>query len=56
MHPGHTLDTAHLTLIVTRGVLILTGFAYLVISLQDVPVRAFLRSKLGGGGLSRTQS
>ena len=39
-------DTPHLTLVVIGGVLLLTAFAYLVMIFYDLPVRAFLRSRL----------
>jgi peptidoglycan/LPS O-acetylase OafA/YrhL len=38
-------DTAHLALIVTSGVLVMVGFAYLVMVLYDIPVRKYLSSK-----------
>jgi peptidoglycan/LPS O-acetylase OafA/YrhL len=38
-------DTARLALIVTSGVLMMVGFAYLVMVLYDIPVRKYLSSK-----------
>lgn len=39
-------DAVHLTVVVIGGVLLLTGFAYLVMIFYDLPVRAFPRSRL----------
>ena len=49
-------DTAHLALVVSCGVVILTGFAYLVMIVYDIPVRNWLRAKLQDRPLSRPQS
>jgi peptidoglycan/LPS O-acetylase OafA/YrhL len=38
-------DTTHLAIVVTSGVLIMVGFAYLVMVLYDMPIRSFLSSK-----------
>ncbi len=40
---SHKLDTADLTFVVVSGVLITTGFAWLVLVFYDLPVREFLR-------------
>lgn len=45
-YTAHKPGTAQLAWIVILGTLILTGFAYLVMVLYDLPVREFLRSKL----------
>ena len=42
---SHKPDTAHLALVVSCGVLIMVGFAYLVMEFYDTPIRSFLRSK-----------
>lgn len=49
-------DRAHVTVVVSSGVLIMTAFAYLVMRFYDIPVRAFLRATLQRKGLSRPQS
>jgi len=41
----HKPDTAHLTLVVSCGVLLLVGFAYLVMVFYDLPVRRYLGSR-----------
>lgn len=42
---SHRPDTAHLTLVVSSGVLVLVGFAYLIMVFYDIPIRSSLRSK-----------
>ncbi len=42
---SHKPDTAHLVLVVSSGILMMVGFAYLVMVFYDIPVRRFLRSK-----------
>ncbi len=44
-YKSHKPDTAHLALVVSSGVLIMVGFAYLVMVFYDTPVRSFLGSK-----------
>ena len=39
-------DAVHLTPVVITGVLLLTAFAYVVMIFYDLPIRAFLRSRL----------
>ena len=41
----HHTDAAHLALIVTSGVLVMLGFAYLVMVLYNTPVRKYLSSR-----------
>jgi peptidoglycan/LPS O-acetylase OafA/YrhL len=50
----HKPDAAHLALIVTTGVLSMTGVAWLVMTLYDTPVRRLLRSKAWQGSSSAT--
>jgi peptidoglycan/LPS O-acetylase OafA/YrhL len=42
---SHTPGTLKLTLIVSIGVLIMTGFAYVVMRLYDIPVRRYLSAR-----------
>lgn len=42
---SHKPDTAHLTLVVSSGVFIMVGFAYLVMVFYDGPIRSYLGSK-----------
>ncbi len=45
-YDGHKLDTAHLFLVVGCGILVMTGFAYLIMVFYDLPIRRFLGSKV----------
>ncbi len=44
-YESHKPDPAHTTLIVSSGVLITVGFAYLAMVLYDIPIRRYLQSK-----------
>ena len=44
-YASHKPDAAHLALVVSSGVLIMVGFAYLVMVFYDIPIRSFLRSR-----------
>ena len=45
--------TLKLALIVTTGVLIMTGFAYVAMVVYDIPVRRYLSSKRRAPALTR---
>jgi peptidoglycan/LPS O-acetylase OafA/YrhL len=49
-------DRVHLGLVVISGVLVMVGFAYLVMVLYDIPTRRFLRSKTLGAFASRSRT
>ena len=47
-------NTVHLTIIVASGVLIMVGFAYLVMVLYDIPLRKYLNSKRRSQAINRS--
>ena len=44
-YESHKPGTAQLALVISSGVLIMVGFAYLVMAFYDIPVRRFLGSR-----------
>lgn len=44
-YTSHKPDTAELTLIVTAGIILLVGAAYLVMVIYDIPIRKYLSDK-----------
>ena len=47
-YTSHKPDGMHLTLIIVAGVVLLTGAAYLVMVIYDIPVRRYLSDKRAG--------